>query len=414
MHITRRFRGVPVPDLPRFRYERWPLDRVRTDPDEPPPSDAEVERLMASFVAFGRMHPVVVSAQGELIAGRRRVAATRRLGQTQIDVAIPETQDPIALAALTGEENVARGKVSAWSMCEAVATLVAWHDDNAPRASVGHPTSDAVTMTSIGERLGLGRRSTHRYLSIWTGLTPAARTALASSPSLASYTVTQLSDLSKAEPDDQIRIAEAAHHRPLKELLTVVTPVDPPDVDRLIRTAITALEAVAAADPSWTDLLELARARAAIPVPAPEPPPEPAPEPPPAPTETPPVLAVRAALPDLGAALTTGLDALSRARRTGHSPPFTAHALGPELVAAATALAPLFGGSVIDGVLHARADTAAVLTTLAAVLAPRAARPGEADRLATHVDAVAAAHRRRDPTGARALSSDAALAADPG
>lgn len=63
------------------RIEQWPLDRLVAYPRNPRThSDGQVARIAASMVEFGWTNPVLVSREGEVIAGHGRLEAARKLG----------------------------------------------------------------------------------------------------------------------------------------------------------------------------------------------------------------------------------------------------------------------------------------------------------------------------------------------
>jgi ParB/RepB/Spo0J family partition protein len=53
----------------------------------------DIESLAASIQSVGLLHPVVVRPDGDLIAGRRRLAACERLGWPQVPVTVVELDE---------------------------------------------------------------------------------------------------------------------------------------------------------------------------------------------------------------------------------------------------------------------------------------------------------------------------------
>src|SRR4051812_1328292 len=71
----------------RLRLEFWPIDRLvpyarnaRTH------SPAQVAEIAGSIRAFGFANPILVGAEGDIIAGHGRLAAARQLGLTEVPV----------------------------------------------------------------------------------------------------------------------------------------------------------------------------------------------------------------------------------------------------------------------------------------------------------------------------------------
>jgi ParB-like chromosome segregation protein Spo0J len=76
-------------DEPRLQVEYWPLDRLipyarnaRTH------SEAQVAEIAGSIRTFGFSNPILVSEAGDIIAGRGRLAAARKLGLAEVPVVV--------------------------------------------------------------------------------------------------------------------------------------------------------------------------------------------------------------------------------------------------------------------------------------------------------------------------------------
>src|ERR1700732_2730677 len=85
-------RIVPQSEVPaedQLRVEYWPIDRLipfarnaRTH------SAAQVAEIAGSIRAFGFANPILVGAEGDLIAGHGRLAAARQLGLAEVPVVV--------------------------------------------------------------------------------------------------------------------------------------------------------------------------------------------------------------------------------------------------------------------------------------------------------------------------------------
>lgn len=53
----------------------------------------DIDSLANSIADIGLLHPIVVSLDGKLIAGQRRLEACKRLGMTEIAVTTVEVDD---------------------------------------------------------------------------------------------------------------------------------------------------------------------------------------------------------------------------------------------------------------------------------------------------------------------------------
>src|ERR1043166_9718055 len=71
----------------RWRLEFWPLDRLIPSPrNARTHSDAQIAEIAGSIRAFGFSNPILVSENGDVIAGHGRLAAARQLGLAEVPV----------------------------------------------------------------------------------------------------------------------------------------------------------------------------------------------------------------------------------------------------------------------------------------------------------------------------------------
>src|ERR1044071_6734841 len=71
----------------RWRLEVWPLDRLIPSPrNARTHSDAQIAEIAGSIRAFGFSNPILVSEEGDVIAGHGRLAAARQLGLAEVPV----------------------------------------------------------------------------------------------------------------------------------------------------------------------------------------------------------------------------------------------------------------------------------------------------------------------------------------
>ena len=68
----------------------------------------DIKSLMDSLVKYGLINPVVVNSKYELLAGRRRLLAAKKLKWKTIDVKIVEATDKLDKLNIEMEENTSR------------------------------------------------------------------------------------------------------------------------------------------------------------------------------------------------------------------------------------------------------------------------------------------------------------------
>lgn len=84
----------------------------------------DIEPLAASIAARGLIHPIIVTKDGELIAGERRFTAVKSLGWTHIEARYVDEISPAELQMIELEENIRRQDISWQEQCLAVEK---WH-----------------------------------------------------------------------------------------------------------------------------------------------------------------------------------------------------------------------------------------------------------------------------------------------
>src|ERR1700751_2712702 len=68
---------------------RWPIERlVPSARNARTHSDAQVAEIAGSIRAFGFTNPILVGADGDLVAGHGRLAAARQLGLAEVPVIV--------------------------------------------------------------------------------------------------------------------------------------------------------------------------------------------------------------------------------------------------------------------------------------------------------------------------------------
>ena len=78
-----------VSTIDRLRLEMWPVARlIPSARNARTHSDAQVAEIAGSIQAFGFSNPILVGAEGDIIAGHGRLAAARQLGLSEVPVVV--------------------------------------------------------------------------------------------------------------------------------------------------------------------------------------------------------------------------------------------------------------------------------------------------------------------------------------
>ncbi|HUQ41825.1 MAG TPA: ParB/RepB/Spo0J family partition protein [Candidatus Limnocylindrales bacterium] len=138
--------GAPTAELPApAPTTEIPLDRIAVNPQQPRMQfDREgIAELAASISRHGVLQPIVVSRSGEgyeLVAGHRRVLASRAAGKTTIPAVVREdVSDRLELALV---ENLQRADLNAIETARAYKLLMETYD---------------LTQEQLAERVGKSR-----------------------------------------------------------------------------------------------------------------------------------------------------------------------------------------------------------------------------------------------------------------
>jgi len=100
---------IPLDDI---RVKR----RIREEPED-------IEDLMNSMKRYGLMNPITINSENVLIAGRRRLEATRRLGWHMISANVIEATDRVSELEMEIEENTQRSNFTDQELMKAYTRL---------------------------------------------------------------------------------------------------------------------------------------------------------------------------------------------------------------------------------------------------------------------------------------------------
>lgn len=103
------------------KFKSFPIDKITINREERQRRELDrIDELAASIRRVGLIHPPVLSRDGVLHVGERRVAACRSLGWTHIPVQFIEEMNEAELQLLELEENVRRVDLHWHDQCRAV------------------------------------------------------------------------------------------------------------------------------------------------------------------------------------------------------------------------------------------------------------------------------------------------------
>lgn len=103
---------TPLPEVPGTTADIAPLDVIRIG--ERDRSDlGDIAELAASIAAVGLLHPIVITADNDLVAGGRRLAAIRSLGWTETPVTVVDWSTAELALQAEADENTCRLELSA-------------------------------------------------------------------------------------------------------------------------------------------------------------------------------------------------------------------------------------------------------------------------------------------------------------
>jgi ParB/RepB/Spo0J family partition protein len=142
-------------------FQRLPLDQIKVVRDARQRKKIDVAGLLDSVKARGVYNPIIVTRDKVLVAGERRLEASRQAGLQDIPVRFAEDLDPIELQIVELEENLKREDLG-WK--DLVQSIVRIHElyNNKATAS-GADWSQQRTAEAIGVSQGL----ISLYLRVW-------------------------------------------------------------------------------------------------------------------------------------------------------------------------------------------------------------------------------------------------------
>ena len=173
-----------------------------------------VRALRDSIQQLGLLQPIVVTADGRLVAGLHRLEAVKQLGWTTVPVQVIEA-DELAAELAEIDENLIRHELTVLEQSDhllrrdeilTVMGMRAARGDNR-HTEVRPPTVGGLKTTAdIANEIGLKRRSAHARLQIARSIVPDVKDKIADTE-LADRTRDLLA-LARLEPEQQRKVIE--------------------------------------------------------------------------------------------------------------------------------------------------------------------------------------------------------------
>lgn len=138
------------------QFTSFPVDAITIPPDRQRKENLSVEDLIPSIRDRGLINPIVITREGVLVAGERRLTAVRALGWDKITVQFTDELNEIQLHLIELEENVKRKNLTWQNECAAVLKYHQFQLSLEPD----------WTHEKTADALGYGRQTISDYLGV--------------------------------------------------------------------------------------------------------------------------------------------------------------------------------------------------------------------------------------------------------
>lgn len=139
------------------KFKSFPISSiVASRPDRQRRELTKIDELAESIFRIGLINPIVVSPDGVLVAGERRLTACRSLGWTSIPVQFTTDLSDYELQCIELEENVKRVDLPWQDQCMAVAKFHKLKLDN----------EEDWSQNKTAEAIGIAQNTVSNYLSV--------------------------------------------------------------------------------------------------------------------------------------------------------------------------------------------------------------------------------------------------------
>lgn len=142
------------------------LDEIYTE-DRQRKDLGNIKELEESIAAIGLINPIVVTREGRLVAGERRLTACRNIGWTAIPVQFAEDLEPLQLHLIELEENIKRKALTWQEHTKAVAQFheVKTATSEEPWTAAKTARSLGITEASAGQHLSVAKEMSDATIS---------------------------------------------------------------------------------------------------------------------------------------------------------------------------------------------------------------------------------------------------------
>jgi ParB family chromosome partitioning protein len=128
------------------QYKRVPVTQIAVNRDERQRRSIDTSNLLESIKRRGVLQPIIITKEFVLVAGERRLAASRELGLFDIPCRFIEDLPPLEAQIIELEENLKRSDLSWQENCSAIARIHGLYVQLSPD----------WTMTQTAQELGVG------------------------------------------------------------------------------------------------------------------------------------------------------------------------------------------------------------------------------------------------------------------
>lgn len=189
------------------------IDKLRLSTHRAVAED-KVAELVKSIREIGLLHPIAIDHDCNVLAGAHRVKAFEQLGYKKIP-AILISLDAARRDLAQIDENLVRNEGTALERAEALKRRKEIYEQLHPAARAGHagaekkhrPANENISFAKdTAAKTGKSDRSVQQYVEVAEKLDPTAREIIR--PTEAAEKITELMELVKLSPKDQVKIAK--------------------------------------------------------------------------------------------------------------------------------------------------------------------------------------------------------------
>jgi len=156
------------------RYKRVPLDQVVVDRDQRQRRTVETKGLVDSIGRHGVLNPIIVTKDLVLVAGERRLAASRELGLPDIPVRFIEDLSTREAQIIELEENLKRTDLPWRDEVAAVARIHSLYESDDPEWTQSKTADQiGINVGHLSEILRVARDLDNPKIALATGMKPA-------------------------------------------------------------------------------------------------------------------------------------------------------------------------------------------------------------------------------------------------